>query len=65
MEYKNGIQTTFRYDEMTLLERTIEALTQKAEKYFDDLNTVEQSPPDVIERRRIELEKAKRHLEHE
>jgi len=65
MEYQNGIQTTYRYDEMSPLDRAIEALTRKAEKYFDDLNVLEKSPPDIREKRKAELEKAKKHLEHE
>ncbi|AQT60627.1 AHH domain-containing protein [Cellvibrio sp. PSBB023] len=65
MEYQNGRRTLYRYDEMTLLDRAIEALTRKAEKYFDDLNIAERSPPDVREKRKMELEKAKRHLDHE
>lgn len=59
MEYQNGRRTLYRYDEMTLLDRAIEALTRKAEKYFDDLNIAERSPPDVREKRKWSWKKRK------
>lgn len=65
MEYKNGVRTTFRYDEMSLLDQAIENLTKKAQKYYKDLNNAENATPDVRQKRKQELEKAKQHLEHE
>lgn len=65
MEYKNGVRTTYRYDEMSTLDQAIENLIQKAHKYYKDLNRAENAPQDVREKRKKELEKAKQHLEHE
>ena len=34
MEYKNGVRTTCRYDEMTPLDRAINSLIERSENYF-------------------------------
>jgi hypothetical protein len=65
MEYKNGVRTTYRYDEMSPLDQAIENLLQKAQTYYKDLNRAENAPKDVREKRKKELENAKQHLEHE
>lgn len=41
MEYKNGVRTTYRYDEMTPLDRVINALIERSESYFKELNLLE------------------------
>jgi hypothetical protein len=65
MEYKNGVRTTCRYDEMTPLDRAINSLIERSENYFRELDLFEKSTPDVREKRKLELEKARAHLEHE
>lgn len=65
MEYKNGVRMTCRYDEMTAVDRAINALIERSEKYFKELNLLEKATPDVREKRKAELAKAKVHLEHE
>jgi hypothetical protein len=65
MEYKGGISTVFRYDELSALDQAIENLVRKANQYYKDLNHAENESPDIRDKRKQELEKAKKYLEHE
>lgn len=65
MEFKNGIKTTYRYDEMSLLDRAIDNLVSKAEKFYSDLDHIGNASQDVREKRKAELESAKKYLEHQ
>ncbi|MES2674570.1 MAG: AHH domain-containing protein [Pseudomonadota bacterium] len=65
MEYIHGERVTLRYDEMSPLDRMIDSYGRQAEKYFCDLNSSENAPLDVREKRKKDLELARLHLEQE
>lgn len=65
MEFKNGVKTNHRYDEMSLLDRAIDNLLKRAEKYYSDLDALNHASPDIREKRKIELDNAKKYLEHQ
>ncbi|AQT61459.1 AHH domain-containing protein [Cellvibrio sp. PSBB023] len=65
MGFLHGVSTDARYDEMSPLDRALEAYQHKAKKYFKKLNQLESAPQDVRERRKQELAAVKVHLEHE
>lgn len=65
METIQGLAVNQRYDEMSPLDRAINKYSQQADKYFKELNELENAPADVRAKREKELEKAKTFLEHE
>jgi len=64
-EFLHGTSANARYDELSPLDRAIETYNGKAKKYFSDLNKAENSPKDVRDARKKELESIKKHLENE
>ncbi len=65
METIQGLTVDQRYDEMSPLDRAIDKYSKQADKYFKELNDLENAPPDVREKRQKKLEEAKAFLEHE
>lgn len=65
MGFLHGVPTSQRYDQMDVLDRAISSYSDKARRYFDQLNAAENAPKDVRERRKAELQEAKKHLENE
>lgn len=51
-----------RYDEMSPLERALNKYQRQADVYFKKLNRIENSPPDVRDKRKHELNEIKRNL---
>ncbi len=60
-----GVGLNHRFEEMTLLDKAIANYEGKAKIYFEKLNMVENSPPDIRHKRKQELVAIKKHLEHE